>query len=243
VTSPAVRCCGRAFPCTRWPFTPPRPVLVVGTGAYDGGYFFEGELLLLNLETGEAASLIEHPLGRQVLSLQWLSEWELRMVMAPPDDWQDRDAWTEGHVAVVHRPDWGDGAAPVDQRRGPGRTAGPGVETADGFLVYAGTVYNGLGLQPGGSFVVKRSLTREDPDWVFRTDPPATDLDADASTVYVTYKDGEVAALRLGDGTVRWCGILTIAGIPAVLTAVAVAGPDRLLIGTSDGRILDCSVS
>ncbi|WP_327129667.1 hypothetical protein [Streptomyces sp. NBC_01727] len=26
--------------------------------------------------------------------------------MAPPDDWQDKDAWSEGHVAMVHRLDW-----------------------------------------------------------------------------------------------------------------------------------------
>lgn len=129
----------------------------------------------------------------------------------------------------------------------PGEThfGGPGVETADGSLVYAGTVYDGHGLQPGGSFVVRRGVTRGQPDWVFRTDRPATDLDADADadagTVYVTYKDGEVVALDIGDGTVRWRGVLTVAGIPAVPTALTVTGPGRLLIGTSDGRIVDCT--
>lgn len=65
-------------------FHPTLAVLVVGTGAYDGGYFFEGELLLLHLETGEAASLIEHPRGRQVLALEWLSDCDLSVVTAPP---------------------------------------------------------------------------------------------------------------------------------------------------------------
>jgi hypothetical protein len=87
-------------------FHPVLPLLTVGTGRYDGGYFFEGELLLMDLETGTAVSLIEHPLGRQVLALEWLTGQELRVLMAPPDDWQDKDAWAEGHVAVVRRRDW-----------------------------------------------------------------------------------------------------------------------------------------
>ncbi|MFJ9250335.1 hypothetical protein [Streptomyces sp. NPDC101776] len=80
--------------------------LAVGTGRYDGGYFFEGELLLLHLETGETRSLIEHEIGRQVLGLEWLDEQALQVLMAPPDDWQDKQAWVEGHVAVVHRENW-----------------------------------------------------------------------------------------------------------------------------------------
>ncbi|MGW7284002.1 hypothetical protein ACWGH4_00640 [Streptomyces sp. NPDC054847] len=94
------------YPVRTMAFHPRLPLLVVGTGDYDGGYFFEGELLLLDLETGSAVSLIEHELGRQVLGLEWLSEQELSLLMAPPDDWQDKDAWKAGHVAVVHRPDW-----------------------------------------------------------------------------------------------------------------------------------------
>ncbi|MFJ5711676.1 hypothetical protein [Streptomyces sp. NPDC093105] len=67
-------------------FHPALPLLAVGSGAYDGGYFFEGELLLLDLETGRTTSLIEHPLGRQVLGLEWLGEHALRVLMAPYDD-------------------------------------------------------------------------------------------------------------------------------------------------------------
>ncbi|WP_307160881.1 hypothetical protein [Streptomyces rishiriensis] len=101
----------RALLRTRYPvhamaFHPRLPLLAVGTGNYDGGYFFEGESLLLDLETGSATSLIEHELGCQVLGLEWRSEQELGVLIAPPDDWQDKDAWHEGHVAVVHRLDW-----------------------------------------------------------------------------------------------------------------------------------------
>jgi hypothetical protein len=436
------------YPVHAMAFHPTFPLLAVGTGRYDGGYFFEGELLLVDLETCSGVSLIEHPLGRQVLGLEWLTGQELRLLMAPPDDWQDKDAWAEGHVAVVRRRDWRvvpprsisgdelagprvtaprfdsredarravcslsadwdprrdvraveelsdgrilatldgvqaecwlrsgdrqwtvpddggggrdiavaadeqsvwvsllrpewegrpqslvrlsleDGAqleqltlstpaslvrcadglpavAPaghvgergrlrirhgsqvysraIDRQRewtpgpseawlaaadlkgppivgrprepterefrrllpyswtpGEAHFAGPGVETMDGSLVYAGTVYHGHGLQPGGSFVVRREVTSGELRWVFRTDRKATDLDADAEAAYVAYDDAEIVALDLHDGTVRWRRQLTVAGVPAIPTALTAAGPGRLLIGTADGRILDCS--
>lgn len=60
-------------------------------------------------------------------------------------------------------------------------------------------------------------------------------------TVYVTYDDGEIVGLGLRDGDVRWRRHLAVAGVPVVAAALTVAGPGRLLIGTTDGRILDCS--
>ncbi|MFE5483121.1 PQQ-binding-like beta-propeller repeat protein [Streptomyces sp. NPDC056527] len=439
------------FPVHAMAFHPTLPLLAVGTGRYDGGYFFEGELLLLHLETGKATSLIEHWTGRQVLELEWLDEQALRVVMAPPDDWRDEAAHVEGHVAVVRGTDWTavaaksltgedlagprvpvprpDGSASArrtltrlapdwDARRNvravevlcdgrilatldgvqleswlpsgerawvvpdeeggreivvapdegsawvglvrrpglhdsvpqsvvrlsladgrrldsvvpssfvslvrcadgrpalspdggngsrsrfpvrggsriyfqstlrppgerdpyegerwvtamdleepaaerpveplepstrwmfpyawaPGEThfGGPGIEAADGSLVHAGTVYHGEGLQPGESFVVRREATDGRPRWVFRTDRKATALDGDAATVYVGYDDGEVVALDLGDGTVRWRQHLTVRAVSAVPTALTVTATDRLLIGTSDGRILECSAA
>ncbi|USQ86022.1 hypothetical protein NFX46_21270 [Streptomyces phaeoluteigriseus] len=115
------------------------------------------------------------------------------------------------------------------------------METADGDLIYAGTVHHGHGLQPGGSFVVRRTAAGEEPTWVFRTDRKATDLDHDMETVYVTYDDGEIVGLDLRDGNVRWRRHLAVAGVPVVATALTVTEPGRLLIGTTDGRILDCS--
>ncbi|RKE23454.1 hypothetical protein BX266_6925 [Streptomyces sp. TLI_171] len=93
-------------PVNAMAFHPTLPLLAVGSGEYDGGYFFAGELLLVHLETGTALSLIEHHLGRQVLGLEWLNHQDLRVLMAPPDDWQDRKAHVEGHIAVVRRADW-----------------------------------------------------------------------------------------------------------------------------------------
>jgi hypothetical protein len=435
------------FPVHALAFHPTLPLLAVGTGSYDGGYFFEGELLLLDLETSTVVSLFEHRLGRQVLGLEWLDDQELRLVLAPPDDWQDRAARVEGHVASVRRDDWrsvapasiepvelagpriavprldgrvqaratvsrlsadaeprrdvraierlSDGrvlvalagvavecwlpsgelqwrvpddngqdsggrdlvVAPdersvwaglvrphrresaqslvrcsladgtrIDEfsplhpyalvrcaddlpavasagewpqssrlriRRGrriyvrevertsasmrtprfawlsaadplpaatdgrplgsgelrrlfpyswvPDEThfAGPGVEAEDGSLVYAGTVHDGRGLQPGGAFVIRRDMTTGNPLWVFRTDHSAVDLDADADTAYVASRDGEILAVDLQDGSVRqrW----RLRGI--FPTALTVTGAGRLLVGTSDGRALDCRVA
>ncbi|WP_431955586.1 hypothetical protein [Nocardia lijiangensis] len=436
------------FPVHAMAFHPSLPLLAVGSGRYDGGYFFEGELLLLDLETGAVKSLIENYYGRQVLGLKWLDDHELRVQMAPPDDYKDESARVEGHVAVVHRPDWRsvppssltgydlagpriplprpDGRAQARQRicdlsprweprrniraieelsdgriitaldgvgleswlpsgqrqwtvpddKGgrdivvaadersawialvrpgwgdepqsvvrlsledgaqldhlsspapvslvrcadglpalapegsnyersrlrirrcsriyfydilpkddeldfdpaevwlatadlgatpvaeyprapkttdftrvfpfswtPGEThfAGPGVETSEGDLVYAGTVYHGHGLQPGGSFVVRRNTTTGEPTWIFRTDRKATALDADEASVYIGYDDGELVALELCSGTVLLRKHLTVAAMPVVPTALTVVGLGRLLVGIDDGRILRCS--
>ncbi|MBL1082962.1 hypothetical protein JK359_13380 [Streptomyces actinomycinicus] len=113
------------FPVQAMAFHPRLPLLAVGTGRYDGGYFFEGELLLVHLGTGETRSLIEHEIGRQVLRLEWAGAHTLRILMAPPDDWQDRRARVEGHVAVVHRDDWA--AVPARSLTGPD-LAGPRVQ-------------------------------------------------------------------------------------------------------------------
>ncbi|MFD0278625.1 hypothetical protein ACFVHB_32610 [Kitasatospora sp. NPDC127111] len=94
------------FPVHAMAFHPRLPLLAVGTGAYDGGYHFEGELLLLDLDSGAARSLIRHDFGRQVLGLKWLNDHDLRILMAPFDDHKDAEAHREGHVAVVSRPDW-----------------------------------------------------------------------------------------------------------------------------------------
>ncbi|GAA1413903.1 hypothetical protein GCM10009639_67480 [Kitasatospora putterlickiae] len=328
------------FPVHALAFHPTAPLLAVGTGRYDGGYLFEGELFLLDWETGAATSLIEDHFGRQVLGLSWLDEQALRVLMAPPDDWKDRKAHVDGHLAVVRRPDWravtpgsltgtdlagprvpaprpdGEAAArraldalspdreprrhvlaveeapdgtvlatlarEEDDPEPPNRTApsdglriryggrdrrttgapdrplfplswvpgethfpGPGAETADGDLVHAGTVHHGQGLQPGGSFVVRRAAGDGAPRWVFRTDHVATDLDLDTDrdAVHVAYRSGEILTLGLHDGGLRRRHRLTVAGVPAVPTALTVTRSGRLLVGTSDGRVLNCALT
>ncbi|WP_030771469.1 peptide ABC transporter ATPase [Streptomyces sp. NRRL F-2664] len=86
-------------------FHPVLPLLAVGTGCYDGGYFFEGELLLVRVDTGDVVSALEYE--REVLDLAWHGSADLRLVLSPSEDWEGPVAHEQGHTAVVHRADWG----------------------------------------------------------------------------------------------------------------------------------------
>lgn len=453
------------YPVRSLAFHPVLPLLAAGTGRYDGGYLFEGELLLIDTQTGAVVSALSD--GREVLGVEWLGATALRLVLAPTDDWENRLAHEQGHVAVVERVDWSavgqeaigfeelaapaepaartdrgaearglldgprgggrpdlvrtppgmgrrspggrarprrpgrgpcgvvapvGGAAmggrgrggrapappgprrdlPVDQRRtrppargrrgaavprerpdrpdrpghgagagnrGPGRARGParggsrtvlrildgprkpparlvvldrtgpvdGPEaggfdvfnhpfpvrrasgtyalvgtdpdephrdkwvvavSADGTarrlfphsweprehhfggpaaeigpsLVYAGEVHHGEGIQPGGAYVVRRSLDG-DVRWQYRTDHPATALDTDGETVYVAYNSGALVALDAEDGSVRWHRALEVGGAPTVALSLVLAPQGHLLVGTVDGRVLECEAS
>ncbi|MEU9314993.1 PQQ-binding-like beta-propeller repeat protein [Streptomyces sp. NPDC048295] len=115
---------------------------------------------------------------------------------------------------------------------------GPAAEIGQS-LVYAGAVHHGHGLQPGGAYVVRRSLNGS-VRWQHRTDHPATALDTDGHTVYVAYNSGALTALDANDGSVRWHTDLEIDGAPTTALSLAVAPRGNLLIGTVDGRILEC---
>ncbi|MEU4090521.1 PQQ-binding-like beta-propeller repeat protein [Streptomyces aureus] len=93
------------YPVNALAFHPTLPLLAVGTGSYDGGYSFEGELLLLHLDSGTVVSALPH--GREVLDVAWHSETELRLVLAPCDDWENPDAHAQGHTVVIARDSWG----------------------------------------------------------------------------------------------------------------------------------------
>ncbi|AZK94918.1 MULTISPECIES: outer membrane protein assembly factor BamB family protein [Streptomyces] len=92
------------YPVRSLAFHPALPLLAVGTGSYDGGYFFTGELLLIHLDSGEPVSALKYP--REVLDVEWRSETALRLVLAPWDDWDNPRASEEGHTVVVTRSDW-----------------------------------------------------------------------------------------------------------------------------------------
>ncbi|MEU8777067.1 PQQ-binding-like beta-propeller repeat protein [Streptomyces sp. NPDC048606] len=113
---------------------------------------------------------------------------------------------------------------------------GPAAEIGPS-LVYAGAVHHGHGLQPGGAYVVRRSLDGE-VRWQHRTDHPATALDTDGETVYVAYNTGALTALDADDGSVRWHTDLKVDGTPTTALSLAVAPAGHLLVGTVDGRIL-----
>ncbi|MGI5168611.1 hypothetical protein ACQEU3_30120 [Spirillospora sp. CA-253888] len=92
---------------SRWPvntiaFHPVLPLAAVGTGDYDGGYLYQGELLLLDLASGEARSLLEEE--REVRSARWRGERRLDLVLSPRDD----DHRDDGpcFAASIVRDDW-----------------------------------------------------------------------------------------------------------------------------------------
>ncbi|WP_435234104.1 PQQ-binding-like beta-propeller repeat protein [Streptomyces sp. bgisy092] len=76
--------------------------------------------------------------------------------------------------------------------------------------------------------------------WQHRTDHPATALDADEDTVYVAYNSGAFTALDAADGSVRWHTGLEVNGAPTTALSLTVAPQGHLLIGTVEGRILEC---
>ncbi|MGM1064777.1 hypothetical protein [Saccharothrix sp. Mg75] len=91
---------------TRWPvgslsFHPELPLLAAGTGQYDGGYFYEGELLLADLVTGRTRSVVES--CTQVLDVAWLDARSLRVVLTPSTDDEEQVA----HAFTAVRDDWG----------------------------------------------------------------------------------------------------------------------------------------
>lgn len=79
-------------------------LIAIGTGAYDGGYAFEGELLLHDLELGTTTSVLTA--HRTIEALEWQDSETLAAVVAPPTD-EDVD-WP--HIVYetfeVRRQDW-----------------------------------------------------------------------------------------------------------------------------------------
>ncbi|WP_404869929.1 hypothetical protein ACI1MP_30155 [Kitasatospora griseola] len=87
-------------------FHPSSPLLAVGVGDYDGGYHFEGQLLLVNLDNAAERAMFAETWGRQVLAAQWLDRTRLRLHLAPHDDDEDEAAHHDAHVVVLEHPNW-----------------------------------------------------------------------------------------------------------------------------------------
>lgn len=123
---------------TRWPvnsvdFHPSLPLLAVGTGSYDGGYAFEGELLLVDLTNGSVVSALEH--RREVRRVRWRDDGlALELVVAPPDEDSTEEPFTHGFAAVVEREDWhsvSDRSVAARELTGPRVKAGPRPDGAE----------------------------------------------------------------------------------------------------------------
>ncbi|MGW2661381.1 hypothetical protein ACWCW7_10495 [Nocardia tengchongensis] len=127
-----------------------------------------------------------------------------------------------------------------DQPDGYACSAGPAIQVRDA-IIYAGAISSNRAALPGNRFVVRRHLCNGAPAWVFTADYPITALDGNDETVFITLYSGELLALDAVTGEMRWRQPLAIHEIPVVPMSL-VAESSRLLIGTLDGRILDCSV-
>jgi hypothetical protein len=106
--------------------------VAVGTGAYDGGYFFEGELLLHDAESGTTTSLLSGL--RQVEQVAWIDGETLEMLLAPSTD-EDADDWKDlkSESARVHSDDWcGLRRASVDVEALPSRSRPPACSRCRG---------------------------------------------------------------------------------------------------------------
>ncbi|WP_431966984.1 PQQ-binding-like beta-propeller repeat protein [Actinacidiphila sp. bgisy160] len=118
---------------------------------------------------------------------------------------------------------------------------GPAVQLGDAALVHAAVVRDHEEVHARNAFVVRRRLPDGAPRWVFAADEPVTALDADEDTVYAAHRSGEVVGLDPRTGSPRLRHRLRVGGQVVVPLSLAAAGAGRLLVGTVDGRILDCA--
>ncbi|MGC4812435.1 hypothetical protein ACLQ29_18075 [Micromonospora sp. DT228] len=78
--------------------------MVIGTGSYDGGWSYNGKLLLLDLTTGIAVSLLGHP--REVRRIAWRRPQTLDLVLAIPCDADEQRFGTTSLACSISRDDW-----------------------------------------------------------------------------------------------------------------------------------------
>ena len=87
------------FPINDLAFHPSRPLIAVGTGSYDGGWFFEGDLWLWNWETGETQTLLGE--SRDVARCRWTEEGSLAVLLRPRDEEEFSDGGDEAFQTFV----------------------------------------------------------------------------------------------------------------------------------------------
>jgi hypothetical protein len=120
---------------------------------------------------------------------------------------------------------------------------GPAVQLDGDALVQAAVVRGEEEALPRNAFVVRRRLPDGAPQWVFATDRPVTALDGDDDTVFAAHRSGEIVAIDARTGSPRWRHRLRVDGQVVVPLSLTSAGAGRLLVGTVDGRILDCATT
>ncbi len=72
------------YPINVISFHPTQPILAIGTGSYDGGYLYEGDLWLWNWESGEIRSLLGE--SREVVNCRFVNDKSLALLLRPRHD-------------------------------------------------------------------------------------------------------------------------------------------------------------
>ncbi|MCA9610431.1 MAG: hypothetical protein KC619_32770 [Myxococcales bacterium] len=93
---------GARFPINDVALHPTRPLVAVGTGSYDGGHSFEGDLWLWSWESGEVRRLLGE--RRDVTACRWVDEDRLAVLLHPRDEEEypgKEDEAFETHVGLV----------------------------------------------------------------------------------------------------------------------------------------------
>lgn len=94
---------------TDWPINviachPTLPMAVIGTGNYDGGWSYRGELLHLDLVTGAVVSLLTDL--REVRDVSWRNPWTLDLVLAITHDEAYGAHGSTWLTCAIRRYDW-----------------------------------------------------------------------------------------------------------------------------------------
>src|SRR5439155_9864349 len=92
-----------------WPvntvaFHPGLPLVAIGSGAYDGGWLYEGELTLLNLDTGRSVSVLDEE--REVTRVAWRDGHTLDLVMSVRGDEEADELGTLAVTTAITSGDW-----------------------------------------------------------------------------------------------------------------------------------------
>jgi hypothetical protein len=89
------------YPINAVAFHPSEPLIALGTGSYDGGYSFEGELLLWSYQTGEVRSVLGE--SREVAGCRFLPDGRLSILLRPryEDEFEVGDAFSTFVTCVL----------------------------------------------------------------------------------------------------------------------------------------------
>lgn len=117
---------GARYPINDLAFRGDGGALAIACGSYDGGYAFEGELLVWDLAT----NAIRRPLGsnREVVRVRWIDGSRLAVLVRPENDVDSEDAFSQVHGAELADVD-----VPLRRGREPRLSVQPSAPEAFGF--------------------------------------------------------------------------------------------------------------